>query len=75
MGPGLIVLVVVVLLVIVVLVKAVLVVPQAQASVVERLGRFRTVAAPGLNFLMPFLDRVRARSTCASRSCRSHRSR
>ncbi|MBK0869823.1 MAG: SPFH/Band 7/PHB domain protein [Saccharopolyspora sp.] len=61
MGPGLIVLVVVVLLVIVVLVKSVLVVPQAQASVVERLGRFRTVAAPGLNFLMPFLDRVRAR--------------
>ena len=61
MGPEVIVLVVVVLLVIVVLVKSVLVVPQAQASVIERLGRFRTVAAPGLNFLVPFLDRVRAR--------------
>ncbi|MGW0889638.1 SPFH domain-containing protein [Saccharopolyspora sp. NPDC002578] len=61
MGPGLIVLVVVVLLVIVVVAKSVLVVPQAQASVIERLGRFRTVAAPGLNFLMPFLDRVRAK--------------
>ncbi|GAA4832820.1 SPFH domain-containing protein [Saccharopolyspora rosea] len=61
MGAELIALVIIVLLVIVVAVKAVLVVPQAQAAVVERLGRFRTVAAPGLNFLMPFLDRVRAR--------------
>jgi regulator of protease activity HflC (stomatin/prohibitin superfamily) len=52
---------IVVLLVIVVVSKAVLLVPQAQAAVVERLGRFRGVAEPGLNFLMPFLDRVRAR--------------
>ncbi|QUH02792.1 SPFH/Band 7/PHB domain protein [Saccharopolyspora erythraea] len=58
---GLIVLAVVALLVIVIAVKSVLVVPQAQAAVIERLGRFRTVASPGLNFLMPFLDRVRAR--------------
>jgi regulator of protease activity HflC (stomatin/prohibitin superfamily) len=58
---GLIVLAVVVLLVIVVAVKSILVIPQAQAAVVERLGRFRTVAAPGLNFLVPFFDRVRAR--------------
>jgi regulator of protease activity HflC (stomatin/prohibitin superfamily) len=62
MGPTeLIVLAVIVLLVIVVAVKSVLVVPQAQAAVIERLGRFRTVAAPGLNFLAPFFDRVRAR--------------
>ncbi|MTD56442.1 SPFH/Band 7/PHB domain protein [Amycolatopsis sp. RM579] len=38
-----------------------MVVPQAQSAVIERLGRFRTVASPGLNFLVPFLDRVRAR--------------
>ncbi|RZQ66146.1 SPFH domain-containing protein [Amycolatopsis suaedae] len=38
-----------------------MVVPQAQSAVIERLGRFRTVASPGLNFLMPFLDKVRAR--------------
>ncbi|WP_433873712.1 SPFH domain-containing protein [Saccharopolyspora sp. CA-218241] len=38
-----------------------MVVPQAQSAVVERLGRFRAVADPGLNFLVPFLDRVRAR--------------
>lgn len=58
---GWIIALIIVLAVIVVVSKAVLVVPQAQAAVVERLGRFRGVAAPGLNYLMPFFDRVRAR--------------
>jgi regulator of protease activity HflC (stomatin/prohibitin superfamily) len=64
MDSGLVLLIVlgVVLLVIVIVVaKSVLVIPQAQAAVIERLGRFRTVAPPGLNFLLPFFDRVRAR--------------
>jgi regulator of protease activity HflC (stomatin/prohibitin superfamily) len=50
-----------VLLVAIIVVKSILVIPQAQSAVIERLGRFRTVAEPGLNFLMPFLDKVRAR--------------
>ncbi|TDP91142.1 SPFH domain-containing protein [Labedaea rhizosphaerae] len=41
--------------------KAVLVVPQAQTAVIERLGRFKHVAEPGLNYLVPFIDRVRAK--------------
>jgi len=57
----LIIVVVIALLVVITVVKAVIVVPQAQSAVVERLGRFRSVAAPGLNFLVPFLDRVRSR--------------
>ncbi|WP_086820389.1 SPFH domain-containing protein [Allokutzneria sp. NRRL B-24872] len=64
MDAGVVTLVVVAVLVLLVLVtvaKAVLVIPQAQAAVIERLGRFRAVAAPGLNFLLPFLDKVRAR--------------
>nr|WP_033401521.1 SPFH domain-containing protein [Actinopolyspora mortivallis] len=56
-----IVLLVVVVLVVVLLSKTVLVVPQATSAVIERLGRFRTVALPGLNMLVPFLDRVRAK--------------
>ncbi len=51
----------VVLFVIIVVAKAIMVVPQAQSAVIERLGRFRTVASPGLTFLVPFLDKVRAR--------------
>jgi regulator of protease activity HflC (stomatin/prohibitin superfamily) len=50
-----------VLLVIITIAKAIMVVPQAQSAVIERLGRFRTVASPGLTFLVPFLDKVRAR--------------
>ena len=53
--------VVIALLVVITVAKAVMVVPQAQSAVVERLGRFRFVASPGLNFLVPFLDRVRSR--------------
>ena len=58
---ALIVAIVVVILVVVVVVKSLVVIPQAQAAVIERLGRYRTTAAPGLNFLAPFFDRVRAR--------------
>ncbi len=52
---------VIALFVIITVSKALMVVPQAQSAVIERLGRFRTVAGPGLNFLVPFLDKVRAR--------------
>jgi regulator of protease activity HflC (stomatin/prohibitin superfamily) len=34
------------------------IVPQQQAWVVERLGRFHKVLEPGLNFLIPFIDRL-----------------
>jgi regulator of protease activity HflC (stomatin/prohibitin superfamily) len=40
------------------IVQAIRVVPQQRAWVVERLGRFHGVLAPGLNFVVPFLDRV-----------------
>jgi len=57
----LIVVAVILLLIIIVVYRSILVIPQAQAAVVERLGRFRTVAPPGMNFLAPFFDRVRAK--------------
>lgn len=34
------------------------VVPQQRAFVVERLGRFHAILQPGLNFIVPFVDRV-----------------
>jgi regulator of protease activity HflC (stomatin/prohibitin superfamily) len=43
---------------IIVVVKAIRVVPQQHAWVVERLGRFYAVLEPGLNFVIPFVDRV-----------------
>lgn len=38
--------------------KSVKVVPQQHAWVVERLGKYNGTLTPGLNFLMPFVDRV-----------------
>lgn len=40
------------------LMKGIRVVPQQTALVVERLGRFYTVLSPGLNLIIPFVDRV-----------------
>ena len=40
------------------IVKSVKVVPQQHAWVVERLGRFHATLAPGLNIVVPFIDRV-----------------
>jgi regulator of protease activity HflC (stomatin/prohibitin superfamily) len=38
--------------------KAVRIVPQSEKHVVERFGRLRVVLGPGINFIVPFLDRV-----------------
>jgi regulator of protease activity HflC (stomatin/prohibitin superfamily) len=40
------------------IVKAVKVVPQQNAWVVERLGRFHAALNPGLNIVVPFIDKV-----------------
>ena len=47
------------LVAVVVLFRALRVVPQQRAYVVERLGRFYAVLEPGLNFVVPFIDTVR----------------
>jgi len=38
--------------------KGVRIVPQSEKYVVERFGRLRSVLGPGINFIIPFLDRV-----------------
>ena len=40
------------------IVKSIKVVPQQSAWVVERLGKFHTTLKPGLNVLVPFIDKV-----------------
>jgi len=44
--------------VVVFVIEGVRIVPQQSAFVVERLGRFHAVLEPGLNLIIPFLDRV-----------------
>ena len=38
--------------------QSVKVVPQQHAWVIERLGKYQGTLTPGLNFLVPFIDRV-----------------
>jgi regulator of protease activity HflC (stomatin/prohibitin superfamily) len=46
-------------LLIIVFVRAVRIVPQARAGVIERLGRYQRTCSAGLNILVPFVDRMR----------------
>ncbi|MGA2827606.1 MAG: SPFH domain-containing protein [Streptosporangiaceae bacterium] len=46
-------------LLILVVVRSVRVIPQARARNVERLGRYRKTLQPGMNFVIPFVDRVK----------------
>ena len=58
---GLVVLALIALFVIIALVRAVRIVRQAEAYIVERLGRYSRTLDAGLHLLVPFVDRVRAR--------------
>lgn len=39
-------------------IQSIKVVPQQNAWVIERLGKFHSILNPGLNFIIPFIDRV-----------------
>jgi regulator of protease activity HflC (stomatin/prohibitin superfamily) len=54
-----IVLIIVVIFVLSVLFRSIRIIPQASSGVVERLGRYHKTLQPGLNLLVPFIDRLR----------------
>ncbi|MEV8268178.1 SPFH domain-containing protein [Microbacterium sp. NPDC076911] len=52
-------LIVIAIFVVVVIFRSIRIIPQANAGVVERLGKYQRTLSPGLNILVPFIDRVR----------------
>jgi regulator of protease activity HflC (stomatin/prohibitin superfamily) len=56
---GAVVAVVIVLIAFITVLRSVRIVPQARARNVERLGRYRKTLEPGMNFIIPFIDRVK----------------
>lgn len=52
-------LIVVAIFVVVVIFRSIRIIPQAYAGIVERLGRYQRTLSPGLNLLVPFIDRLR----------------
>lgn len=49
----------IVIVIIVTIARAIRIIPQATAGVVERLGRYHKTLSPGLNLLVPVVDRLR----------------
>lgn len=45
----------------IVIAKSIVIIPQGEAAVVERLGRYTKTVAGGISLLVPFIDRVRAK--------------
>ena len=56
---ALIVLAVIVVVALVIAARAIRIIPQARAAVLERLGRYHRTLEPGLTIITPFIDRVR----------------
>ncbi|MEV4568697.1 SPFH domain-containing protein [Nonomuraea sp. NPDC049419] len=58
MDPLLLVGIFIILFAVITMLKAVRIIPQARARNVERLGRYHRTLKPGLNFVIPYIDRV-----------------
>lgn len=52
---------VVVVFVALVIAKSIVIIPQGEAAVIERLGRYTKTVSGGVSLLVPFIDRVRAK--------------
>ncbi|SFU91057.1 SPFH domain-containing protein [Alicyclobacillus macrosporangiidus] len=55
---GTIVVVVLVVLVILVILRGIRIIPQQRVAIVERLGKYQATLHPGVNLIIPFIDRV-----------------
>ncbi len=58
---GLVLLAVFVIFAVIVVAKSVALIPQAEAAVIERLGRYSKTVSGQLTLLIPFIDKIRAR--------------
>ncbi|MCU4706892.1 SPFH/Band 7/PHB domain protein [Mycoplasma sp. CSL7503-lung] len=58
---GIIFLVIILLFLIITLISSIKVIPQSKFAIVERLGKYNKTLENGINFIIPFLDRIVAR--------------
>ena len=61
MTAGIIVLIVVLVLAVLTLAKSAVVIHQAEKGIIERFGRYKETLDPGLRFLIPFMDTIKAK--------------
>ena len=60
--------IVIVLLVILFAKKTILIIPQSETRIIERLGRYHATLQPGINIILPFIDRAKEIVTVNKRS-------
>ena len=53
------ILAVLVLLAIIIVAKSITIIPQSSTKIIERLGRYHSTLNPGINLIMPFIDKAR----------------
>lgn len=58
LSDGLVVAIILIVIAVIFAFKSINVIPQQTAWVIERLGKFHKVLNPGLNFIIPFIDKV-----------------
>ena len=59
MEIGLYVLIALVLLALVVVKKTIVIIPQSETRIIERLGRYYATLKPGINIIIPFIDQAK----------------
>ena len=58
---GLVLFAALVIFAVIVVAKSIALIPQAEAAVIERLGRYSKTVSGQLTLLIPFIDKIRAR--------------
>jgi len=61
MNAGIIVLIIVLVIALITVARSIIVIHQAERGLVERFGRYKETLEPGLRFILPFVDSLRAR--------------
>ena len=62
-NPATILLIIIVVFILMIIIKSIKIVPQKQAFIVERLGKYRDTLEAGFHILTPFIDRVSYKHT------------
>jgi regulator of protease activity HflC (stomatin/prohibitin superfamily) len=58
-GPGGLIVVILIIVGLITAVRGIMIVEQATVKIVERLGKFHMVATSGINFIWPYVDKIR----------------
>jgi regulator of protease activity HflC (stomatin/prohibitin superfamily) len=61
-----------IILIVILLIKTIKIVPQQQAWIIERLGKFHSTKIAGLNFIIPFIDKVAYKHTLKEQAIPIH---